>query len=318
MNTSLAPIILFVYNRPEHVKKTISALQKNELADQSDLFIYSDGPRCEEDGPFIHEVRNFLSRIDGFGSVNVIERKNNWGLGRNIIDGVTKVVNQYGRIIVLEDDILTSRFFLRYMNTALDKYSFESRVMSVSGYTPPFQKKGLPETFFMSWPDCWGWGTWKRAWDKFERNPEKLVRENDRILIRKININGTAPGMWKQVLDNYYGRRYTWAIFFQATLCKENALTLYSKLSLTSNDGMDGSGYDCGHSTLFDVNSLQQCIVSDYPEKIETCPEAELALMEFYRKASKEQVIWKRIWNVISKEGWIGIRKRIAIYIHRR
>ncbi len=316
VKNACAPVILFVYNRPDHVKKTISALQKNDLADQSVLFIYSDGPRSEEDSSLIREVRNYVSSIEGFREVHVIEREKNWGLGRNIIDGVTQIINQFGRIIVLEDDIVTSRYFLRYMNTALNRYSSESKVMSVSGYTPPFKKEDLPETFFMSWPDCWGWGTWKRVWDKFERNPEKLVKEHDKALIQKININGTAPGMWKQVLDNYYGRRYTWAIFFHTVVCREQGLTLYSRCSLTSNEGMDGSGDDCGNSSLFDVNSMQQYVISKYPEKITVCREADLALMEFYRSASKEQVTWKRIWNVISKEGWKGIRKRITVYLH--
>lgn len=318
MIEKLAPIVLFVYNRPEHVRKTIMALQKNELADQSRLFIYSDGARGTDDENLVQDVRKIISDITGFAEIQITERSENVGLGRNIIDAVTKTVNQYGRVIVLEDDILTSRYFLRYMNEALDKYAQEETVMSVSGYTPPMDTGGLPETFFMSWPDCWGWGTWKRAWDKFERNPEKLVQENDSDLIRKINIDGTAPGMWKQVLDNYYGRRYTWAIFFHAAVCREHGLTLYSRCSLTSNEGMDGSGDDSGTSNLFDVSSLQAHAISFYPEKIEKCLEAERSLQTFYHKISKEQVAWKRIWNVISREGIHGICKRIKIYCRNR
>ena len=102
----LAPIVLFTYNRPWHTRQTIEALQKNHLASESVIFIFSDGPKTKEDEPKVEEVRKFLKTIQGFKQIEIIEREKNWGLAKNIIDGVTKVVNEYGKVIVLEDDII--------------------------------------------------------------------------------------------------------------------------------------------------------------------------------------------------------------------
>src|SRR5689334_19947926 len=116
---NLAPITLFVYNRPEHTRRTVEALLKNELAAESDLFIFSDAPKKPESDESVRMVRDYIHAITGFKSVTIIERDRNWGLADSIIDGVTSVVNQYGRIIVLEDDLVVSAHFLEYMNTAL-------------------------------------------------------------------------------------------------------------------------------------------------------------------------------------------------------
>ena len=143
----LAPIVLFVYNRIIHTKKVVTALLQNEYASESDLIIYSDGFKNEIIRPEVEAVRDFLNSITGFKSVTIFKRSENWGLANNIIDGVTSVVNQYGKIIVLEDDLLVSRYFLKYMNEALDFYENEKKVISIHGYVYPV-RKSLPETFF--------------------------------------------------------------------------------------------------------------------------------------------------------------------------
>ena len=160
-----APIVLFVYNRLEHTRKTVEALRDNVFASDSILFIISDGPKTKDDVFSVNQVRKYIQTINGFQTVHIIKRKHNYGLARNIITGVTTIINQYGKIIVLEDDIVTSKFFLRYMNEALTKFEHTSDVMSVSGFMAPIDKSGLPRTFFMPWFECWGWGTWKRSWD---------------------------------------------------------------------------------------------------------------------------------------------------------
>ena len=166
---SLAPIVLFAYNRLEHLKKTINALQKNILALDSELYIFSDGAKNEETLQQINKVREYIKTITGFKSITIIERKENLGLANSIISGVTEIVNKYGKIIVLEDDMVTSRHFLKYMNDALDYYENENRVIGIHGYIYPV-KKELPNTFFIKGADCWGWATWKRGWDLFEHD----------------------------------------------------------------------------------------------------------------------------------------------------
>ena len=145
---SVAPVILFTYNRLVHTQKTISLLQKNEMAAQTPLFVYSDGAKTENDKICVAEVRDYLKTIDGFASVSIVEREQNIGLAENIIRGVSEIVNRYNQAIVVEDDLLTSPYFLRYMNEALKLYEKQEEVISIHGYVYPL-KAELPETFFI-------------------------------------------------------------------------------------------------------------------------------------------------------------------------
>ena len=165
----LSPIALFVYNRPEHTRQTITALQKNRLAKTSDLIVFSDGAKNSKDQEGVDEVRSFVQNIYGFRSVTVNLSERNKGLAKSIIDGVTDVANRYGRVIVLEDDLIVSSSFLDYMNGALEYYSENDQVMHVSGYWYPIESESLPETFFLRVPSSWGWATWARAWRYFGR-----------------------------------------------------------------------------------------------------------------------------------------------------
>ncbi len=140
----LAPITLFVYNRLEHTKKTIDALKKNILAKQSELIIFSDAPKNKEDFMRVNGIRRYIKSIKGFKKIKVIERKENLGLAKSIILGVTKVVNEYNKIIVLEDDLITSKYFLKFMNEALDIYKDEKSVGSVQGYLYPIKETTVP------------------------------------------------------------------------------------------------------------------------------------------------------------------------------
>lgn len=162
-----APIALFVYNRLNHTQRTITALQQNSLAQESELYIFSDGPKDEAGVEKVETIRKYLKTISGFKSVHIKERPENWGLAKSIIEGATEIVGQFGKIIVLEDDIVTSPHFLKYLNEALDLYQNEEKVISVHGYIYPV-KQVLPETFFLRGADCWGWATWQRGWRLFQ------------------------------------------------------------------------------------------------------------------------------------------------------
>ena len=179
----LAPIVLFCYNRPWHTQQTLDALSKNDLADDSNLYIYCDGPKLGigiKALADIEETRNIVKTENRFKSITIVESESNNGLADSIIHGVTEIVNRYGKIIVLEDDIVTSPGFLTYMNDALEVYKGEEKVMHISGYMYPVKKK-LPDTFFIRPTSCWGWATWKRAWDCFEKNVDKQIKEIEQI-----------------------------------------------------------------------------------------------------------------------------------------
>ena len=242
----LAPIVLFVYNRPWHTKKTLDALAKNELANASELYVFCDGPKQgarSEVLNSISETRTIAKNENRFEKLTVIEAPLNKGLAKSIIEGVTEIVNKYGKIIVLEDDIVTSPGFLNYMNDALDLYQKEDKVMHVSGYMYPV-KKELPETFFIRPTSCWGWATWSNRWKFFDRNPKALFNRMDEASRKKFDLNGTNE-FWPQITKNMTGEINTWAIFWYAEIFLRGGLCVSPSQSYTGNIGFDGSGTNC-------------------------------------------------------------------------
>jgi len=276
-----APIVLFVYNRPWHTEQTVKALLKNELADASDLIIYSDAPKRESAAQNVEQVRRYIKSITGFKSVTIIEREKNLGLADNIIDGVTSVVNEFGSVIVLEDDIVTSPYFLRFMNEALKFYERKEKVWHINGYLFPIDSKDLNDTFFTMGMFCWGWGTWERAWKHYRRDPEKLPSRFSRSMIREFNYENSND-FFGQVLANKSGKLRTWAIFWYATIYLNQGLCLCSKYSLATNIGHDGSGMHCDKNSFFEV-SLRGNSSFHFATQIQESADARKLLIFFYR-----------------------------------
>ena len=254
---SLSPVVLFVYSRLDHTKHTLEALKSNVLAKDSNLFIFSDAPKNEKAKKGVEEVRKYIHSIKGFKKVKIIERKNNMGLANSVIDGVTKIVNKYGKVIVLEDDLVTSKYFLKFMNDALNFYENESKVISISGYIYPINN--LPETFFIKSADCWGWATWKRGWDLFEKDGEKLlVQLEKRDLTKEFDFNNSYPYM-QMLRDQILGKNSSWAVRWYASAFLKNKLTLYPGKSFVQNIGNDTLGTHSGRVDIYKVklnNSL--------------------------------------------------------------
>jgi hypothetical protein len=239
----LAPIVLFVYNRPWHTQQTIEALQNNELASESELFIFSDAAKNNSAIDKVKEVRNYIKNIDGFKKITIIEREKNWGLANSIIDGVSKIVNEYGKIIVLEDDLVTSPYFLKFMNEALDLYQDEEKVACIHGYIYPMEN--LPETFFIRGADCWGWATWKRGWDIFESNGQKLLDEVKQRGLQKEADFDNRYGYTKMLRDQINGKNNSWAVRWYFSAFLKEMLCLYPGKSFVQNIGNDDSGTHC-------------------------------------------------------------------------
>lgn len=249
----LAPIVLFTYNRPVHTRQTVEALLKNEYASESDLIIFSDAPKNDVAEEGVRQTRIYLKGITGFRSIKIIERTENMGLAANIIDGVTQVVNEYGRIIVLEDDLLTSPYFLRYMNEALSMYEDVDEVISVHGYVYPV-KKLLPENFFLIHTDSLGWGTWKDKWVYFNPNGEELLRQLvQRGLLRQFNFDGSY-NFARMLKRQTRGRNDSWAIRWYASAFLENKLSLFPGRSLVFHNGGDNTGTNCVYESWLDVD----------------------------------------------------------------
>ncbi len=240
--TTLSPIALFVYNRPSHTRQTVEALQKNTLAQESDLIIFSDAAKKPEAAEAVHEVRAYLRQIDGFKSIKIIERDKNWGLANSIIDGVTSVVNQHGRIIVLEDDLVVTPHFLDFMNRALDKYENEQQVIQVSGYMFPVKLDIEEDALFLPLTTSWGWATWQRAWQLFDPDAKGYVQVKADLALRKrFNLDG-AYDYFSMLEGQLAGRVDSWAIRWYLATFLLGGLTLYPRQSLVLNAGFDGSG----------------------------------------------------------------------------
>lgn len=253
-----APIVLFVYNRPYHTRRTLEALSKNELAAQSDLFIFADGAKknaTSEQLLQIEETRKVIREKQWCKNVEITESPENKGLADSIINGVTKIVNQYGKIIVLEDDLLTGKYFLNYMNEALDKYENEDKVISIHGFMYEHSKP-LQETFFIRGADCWGWATWKRGWAFFNSDGRKLLKQiKEQKLEKQFDLDGVYDYV-KMLKNQIKGKNDSWAIRWHASAFLADKLTLYPSKSLIVNFGFDGSGTHC--------NKIQMKFNKDY------------------------------------------------------
>jgi len=294
-----APIALFAYNRPVHLRRTIEALLKNAEARQSELFVFSDAAKSSDAAAEVDEVRRCIKRITGFVGVQVIQREENLGLARSIVDGVSQLCNEYGRVIVVEDDLVTSPYFLKYMNEGLDLYENDGQVISIHGYVYPV-KTTLPETFFLCGADCWGWATWKRGWELFEYDGRVLVRELlERNLSHRFDFDGTYP-FTEMLRDQIAGKNDSWAIRWNASAFLKRKLTLYPGRSLVFNIGLDGTGT---HSAETDEFSG---VVADSPVAVERIAfrENELArqeIIKYFRKTgpSLSARIARKLFNFV-------------------
>lgn len=263
MEKNLAPIVLFVYNRLNHTKRTIEALKNNFLAEKSELFIFSDGPKRKEDVIKVKEVRKYIHHLTGFKQVNVMERAENYGLAQSIVTGVNEIISQYGKVIVLEDDLITDINFLTYMNEGLIKYQEDTRVFSVTGYS--YLKKGPSEPFFLKICSSWSWGTWKDRWQKYDLSCKGWeVLKSDRQLRKKFNYDNSYPFynlLEHQIKDH---RTNSWAIIWYWTVFKNEGLTLYPPISLVNNVGFDGSGEHCGTTKTIHENFLCEHVQKEW------------------------------------------------------
>lgn len=247
--TNSADIALFVFNRPQHTLQTLEALAANTEAASSKLWVFSDGPRSgREDARQVAAVRGIIRQRAWCREVVLIEKSENAGLADSIRAGISQVLQQTDRVIVLEDDIVTSPGFLCYMNQALQLYADEPRVMNICGYLPTTTRwLPLPETFFQRMMSCWGWATWRRAWETAQWDAAALLQRLQQHPggLRRFDLDNTYPYS-EHLRANLEGRMKTWAVYWAASCYLSDGLSLYPGRSLVRNIGFDGSGTNCG------------------------------------------------------------------------
>lgn len=310
----LAPIVLFVYNRLRHAQETLEALEKNELADQSILYIYADGIKDsvnDEQKTKVDEVRRFIRSKTWCKETHIIERERNLGLADNIVDGVTTIVNKYGRVIVLEDDIITSPYFLTYMNEALELYAEEEKVMHVSGYMFPIKIK-LPPTFFYNTASCWGWATWDRAWEYYRNDAGNMCMEIlNKGLLNKFNVDG-AYDFYKQLKANADRTLKTWAVRWYASFFLKNGFALHPFPSLTQNIGHDGSGTNTGKSQSFQWDGLPVKKIEVEPIPIKPSLDAIDGMKAFHGKTSRKISLVGSFYRILRRILPVKLKDKIV------
>ena len=280
-----APILLFVYNRPNHVQQCVESLKQNTLASESELIIYADGARSATDEESVKQTRTYIHQIDGFKKITFIEREENWGLAKNIIDGVSTQVHTFGRVIVLEDDLVVAPYFLQFMNDALELYKDEPKVGHIQAcdFT---QDPSLPATFLIKWTGSWGWATWERAWKHFNPDGSFLLEElQRRKLTRRFDFNGKY-GFTRMLRRQTEGKNNSWAIRWNASLFLADILSLNVGQSLVQNTGFDGSGTNCGGGGLYASLLYQHRLTVQKITPIEENLQARKAFEAYYGRTN--------------------------------
>lgn len=290
-----APIVVFGFNRPDALKNTISSLLRNKEAKDSDLFVYVDGPRIGKDGERekVKEVKEYVKSISGFKSLRYTFAEKNKGLADSIIGGVSEVINQYGKVIVLEDDLVLMPNFLNFMNQGLEFYENNQSVMSVCGYTCKVNapKDYLHDAYFFTRSSSWGWGTWKDRWEKVDW---KLDDWDSVVANRNAFVSSQGSDVFKMLSDCKHGKNHSWAIRFCYAQFVLKRLSVFPVKSLVDNEGFGGDGTNCKRYSRFkfELNEEKEHLTFRFP--------TDVKLHHFFFK----QVMWYhslplRIWSRI-------------------
>ncbi len=283
-------IVLFVYNRPKHTLKTLETLKNNIGSENYDLFIFSDGPKTLADENKISEVRDTLKTAEGFRSVRITESSENKGLAESVIGGVSKVLEIYESVIVLEDDIITSKHFLNYMSAGLSLFKNAGNIYSISGYSFPLKTETVSDEniYLLPRPSSWGWGTWREKWSTADweiKDYKAFLKSN--VAIRKFNSGG--DDLTPMLINQMSGKIDSWAVRWAFHHYKNNAYCVYPRYSLAANTGNDNSGVHSDNTDKF------SCPVTDFPIIPITIPKAnrnmELALKEFFKPSVIRRII---------------------------
>lgn len=292
---SLAPILLFTYNRPSHTRQTLEALLNNKLCSESELYVFSDGYKNDSDKREVEKVRKIIRSIDGFQQIHIIENTHNLGLAKSVIQGVTQVIDKHGKVIVLEDDLITSPWFLTFMNEALERFENEEKIGHIHGFCFPLPD--LPDAFLIKWTGSWGWATWKRAWQQFNPDGKALLDEiTKRKLSKSFDFNGKYP-FTRMLKRQVNGMNDSWAIRWNASLFLNDMLSLNAGKSLVRNIGFDGSGRHSGKDEIYTTDLHPDKLNVD----ISPIRENKTARKAFEKYYGKTNSFWAKVNRRITR-----------------
>lgn len=296
---SLAPIVLFTYKRLETLKQTVSALANNYLAYKSDLIIYSDGPKNQEESLVIREIRQYLKTITGFKSVYVHESKTNKGLATSIINGVTEVMAEYHKAIVLEDDLITSSNFLEYMNQGLDYYQDNTQILSISGYSPSISGLNSMDSYYTQRASSWGWGCWEDRWNKIDwdaKSYDSFVNDSQ----AKSKFNEMGSDMCLMMKRQMQGTINSWAIRFCFHQFQKNLFSVHPSVSKIKNIGLsekNATNTVNVHNRFHSQFDTSESVHFNFDKQVQL---DKAIIKQFIMNNSVKSRLLTRVWNLLS------------------
>jgi len=268
----VAPVAFFAFNRPEHTRRTLAALSANELAADTDLYIFCDGPRSPTDEEAVAEVREICRNASGFASLHLREQTVNQGLANSLITGISFMFEKHERVIVFEDDILASPRALRFLNTCLERYQAEPVVFSIAAWSPDPKKMGFPENYpwdvyFIPRFHCWGWASWKDRWQSIDWSLATAPAFFDNPYAIRAYCQGgmDVPLILRACLDKQID---SWAIRADFARFAHGRLALNPLRAYVENIGFDNSGTHCGESPQYAVDISLAPEISRFPEYV--------------------------------------------------
>ena len=302
MGESRAPIVLFVFNRLDHVQRAVRSLQGNALAAESELYIYSDGARNAGEAERVEQVRAYCRGISGFADLKLIERGENLGIERNEVEALTELFGRYGECIILEDDLEVGTRFLEYMNLALERYREEKKVISVSGYSyieASERRTGGQQFYFSQLTTSWGWATWADRWALYDDDDLNLEVLATREQQWRFDVDG-AHGFYQMLTEQMKNHYITWDVAWYLKAFELGMLTLTPVYSLVNNIGMDGSGIHYNNEAINSnrVRDLERIGAFCFPERV--CLDERMRRLEVagMKKQERRERRNRRVWKV--------------------
>ena len=291
---SYCPIALFVYKRPDKTLKVLEGLQSNSILSKSNLFVFQDGLKSNptDQELFNHnEVFKIIGSFKGAYSKHIVRHESNLGLAKSLTSGISDLLRNHESVIILEDDIVPSMFFLEYMNLSLFLYKDNPKVGSVSAYSYPVKNNNLPSFFFLNLTSSWGWGTWSRAWNQYNPDGKHLrdlvISESN---IGQFNFNNTFDFM-SMLEDCINGKNDSWGVRWYASCYLSGLLTLYPKFSLVNNIGHDNSGTHCGNTSRYEVVLDRSNDLTQLPVEAKLSLKAKKKIEDYFTFNEKDSLI---------------------------
>lgn len=262
------PVAFFAYNRPDHTQRALKALSKCSRIEECEFYFFADGSRNDSTHSVVDATRKVLREWATVFNANIIEQPNNLGLAKSIVTGVSKLCTQYGRVVVVEDDLVVSPDFLHYMIESLDRYEADEQVMQIAGFTLSPPADLATDTFMLPVTSTWGWATWQRAWQHFSWLPADLnAARSDNKWRARFDLNGTCT-FSSMLEDRLAARNDSWGILWWYAVSWQDGLVIYPALSLVWNGGFDGSGIHCGSGDFLSQGEASGYTGSSLPPEL--------------------------------------------------